>query len=91
MVTRADAGSWRIRLTWFKAHEAAERIVRDAKDSGEIVRPVRAPFKRNTVEKIALGLNEGIGEVLSPLRGDAARWPISMETDLDQGLLYVVG
>jgi hypothetical protein len=33
-----------------KAHEAAERIVRDGKDAGEVVRRVRALFKRAAIE-----------------------------------------
>src|SRR5208282_5522307 len=47
-----------------KAREAGERIIRDGQDAGEIVRRVRALFKRTPSEKIALNLNEVIGEVL---------------------------
>jgi C4-dicarboxylate-specific signal transduction histidine kinase len=41
-----------------KAHEAAERIVRGGKDTGEVVRRVRSLFKRANLEKVALDLNE---------------------------------
>ena len=51
-----------------KAHEAAESIVRDGKDAGEVVRRIRALFKRAALEKVKLDLNEVIGEVLSLLR-----------------------
>ena len=47
-----------------KAAEAAERIVKDGKDAGEVVRRVRALFKRHAVEKVQLDLGEVIGEVL---------------------------
>ena len=40
-----------------KAHEAAERIVRDGKGAGEVVRRIRALFKQAAVEKIDLDLN----------------------------------
>ena len=35
-----------------KAQEAAERIVRDGKEAGEVVRRIRALFKRRRPEKI---------------------------------------
>ena len=74
-----------------KAREAAERIVRDGKDAGEIVRRVRALFERTAVERVAVDLNEVVGEVLRLLRGDAARRHVIVETDLDKNLPYVVG
>jgi PAS domain S-box-containing protein len=74
-----------------KAREAAERIVRDGKDAGEVVRRVRALFNRTGGEKAALDLNEVIGEVLRLLRGEAARKSIVVETDLDRDLPSVVG
>jgi hypothetical protein len=40
---------------------------------GEIVQRVRVLFKRTTGEKVALDLNEVIGEVPRLLRGDPAR------------------
>ena len=75
---------------WARAHEAAERIVRDGQDAGEIVRRVRALFKRAPGEKVALDLNEVMGEVLRLLRGDAAKRGVIMETDLDKKLPSVV-
>jgi signal transduction histidine kinase len=74
-----------------KAQEAAGRIIRDGQDAGEIVRRVRALFKRTVGEKVALDLNEVIGEVLRLLRGDAKKRSIIVETDLDTNLPYVVG
>jgi PAS domain S-box-containing protein len=73
-----------------KAREAAERIIRDGQDAGEIVRRVRALFKRTPGEKNVLDLNEVIGEVLRLLRGDAGKRGIAVETDLDKKLPSVV-
>jgi PAS domain S-box-containing protein len=73
-----------------KAHEAAARIVRDGKDAGEIVRRVRALFKRTAGEKVALDLNEVIGEVLRLLRSDAEGRGILVGTHLDKNLPQVM-
>jgi C4-dicarboxylate-specific signal transduction histidine kinase len=73
-----------------KAREAAERIVRDGNDAGEIVRRVRMLFKRTTGEKAALDLNEVISEVLRLLDGETARRRVTVETGLDRNLPHVV-
>ena len=53
-----------------KAVEAAERIVNDGKDAGEVVRRVRSLFKRAPIEELPLNINEGFAT--SELgRGDA--------------------
>ena len=74
-----------------KAHAAAERIVRDGKDAGEVVRRIRALFKRATVAKVELDLNEVIGEVLSLLTAETSRKRILVETQLEPHLPGVVG
>ena len=74
-----------------KAQEAAERIVRDGKEAGEVVRRIRALFKRASIEKIELDLNEVIAEVLHLLQGEIMRRRIAMETDLSQNLPPVAG
>jgi len=74
-----------------KAREAAERIVRDGKEAGEVVRRIRALFKQATLDQIELDLNEVIGEVLHLLHGETARRSVAVETDLGQGLAPVVG
>src|ERR1022692_2002107 len=73
-----------------KAREAAERIIRDGQDAGEIVRRVRALFRRAPGEKDVLALNEVIGEVLRLLRGDAGKRGIAVETNWDKKLQSVV-
>ena len=74
-----------------KAQEAAERIVRDGKEAGEVVRRIRALFKQAAIEKIELDLNEVIGEVLHLLTGETARKRVAVETDLSQDLAPVLG
>ena len=74
-----------------KAHEAAERIVRDGTEAGEVVRRIRALFKQAAIEKIELDLNEVIGEVLHLLTGETARKRVTVETDLGQDLAPVMG
>ena len=73
-----------------KAREAAERIVRDGKEAGEVVRRIRALFKRATLEKVPLDLNEVIGEVLNLLAGETTKRRVTVETDLEAALPHVV-
>jgi C4-dicarboxylate-specific signal transduction histidine kinase len=69
-----------------KAMEAAERIVKDGKDAGEVVRRVRALVKRTAVEKVQLDLGEVIGEALRLLDGYPARKHVSLDVALDSHL-----
>lgn len=69
-----------------RAVEAAERIVKDGKDAGEVVRRVRALFKRTPVEKVRLDLGEVIGEVLRLLDSYPVRGHVAIETTLDPDL-----
>jgi signal transduction histidine kinase len=73
-----------------RAHEAAERIIRDGQDAGEIVRRVRALFKRTPGEKVAVDLNEVIRDVLRLPSGDVRKMGIIVETDLDKKLPCVM-
>jgi PAS domain S-box-containing protein len=74
-----------------KAHEAAERIVRDGKEAGAVVRRIRALFKQAAAEKIEVDLNEVIGEVLHLLKGETVKRRVAVETDLGQDLTPVMG
>ena len=73
-----------------KAIEAAERIVKDGKDAGEVVRRVRALFKRTVLEKVLLDLREVIAEVVRLLDSYPARKAVSLEVVLDPDLPPVV-
>jgi PAS domain S-box-containing protein len=74
-----------------KAVEAAQRIVRDGKDAGEVVRRIRALFKRAPHEEVSLDMNEVISEVLRLLRSEAAKKRVEVETDLGRELTRVTG
>ena len=74
-----------------KAYEAAARIVRDGKEAGEVVRRIRALFKKASFERIELDLNEVIAEVLHLLGGETAKRHVAVETDLADNLPPVVG
>jgi PAS domain S-box-containing protein len=73
-----------------KAREAAERIVRDGKEAGEVVRRIRALFRHATLEKVALDVNEVVGEVLHLLSGETTKRRVTVETDLETALPPVV-
>jgi PAS domain S-box-containing protein len=75
-----------------QAREAAERIVRDGKEAGEVVRRIRALFKQaSPLERIELDLNEVISEVLVLLNAETMRRRVAVETDLDKDLIRVAG
>lgn len=73
-----------------KAHEAAERIVRDGKDAGEVVRRVRALFSRASLERVPMDINDVIAEVLLLLGVETAKKGVVVETTLEEDLPPVV-
>jgi signal transduction histidine kinase len=73
-----------------RASEAAERIVKDGRDAGEVVRRVRALFKRTAVEKAQLDLAVVIEEALRLLDGYPARRHVSLDLLLDPDLPPIV-
>jgi hypothetical protein len=74
-----------------KAREAAERIVRDSKEAGEVVRRIRALFIREASEKAPVDVNEIIGEVLSLLEGEMSKRRVALVTSLQKDLPNVGG
>src|SRR5262245_9508545 len=68
------------------ARQAAERIVRDGKDAGEVVRRVRALFKRATLEMNPIQLSEIIDEVLNLLARETSKKRVTVARDLAVGL-----
>jgi len=74
-----------------KAQEAAERIVRDGKEAGEIMRRIRVLFKKASIEKAELDLNEVIAEVVHLLGGETAKRRVAIEAELADDLPPVVG
>ena len=68
------------------AKVAAERIVRDGKDAGEVVRHIRALFRKTTLEKVDLDVNEVIAEVLRLIHKETQDKRVVVETDLEKTL-----
>jgi len=74
-----------------KAREAAERVVRDGREAGEVVRRIRALFRRASPEMATIDLNGVIGEVLDLLRGEMSRRHVAVNTELEAALPSVTG
>jgi len=73
------------------AKVAAERIIRDGQDAGEVVRHIRALFRKTSPEKVDLNVNEIIAEVLRLIQKETAEKRIAVETDLEKTLPPVRG
>jgi signal transduction histidine kinase len=73
------------------AKVAAERIVRDGKDAGDIVSRIRALFRKTTPEKVDLNVNGVIDEVLRLIQKDTVEKGIAIEADLEKRLPPVLG
>src|SRR5260370_20851979 len=65
--------------------------MRDGKDAGEVVRHMRALFKKTALEKVALSVNEVIDEVLGLIHNETVRKRIAIETDLETKLALTLG
>jgi len=68
------------------ARQAAERIVRDGKDAGEVVRRVRALFRRAALERSPIHVNEITDEVLHLLERETSRRQVAVTRDLPVGV-----
>jgi PAS domain S-box-containing protein len=73
-----------------KAVEAVERIVKDGKDAGEVVRRVRALFKRVPAEKVSLDLSEAIREVVRLVDSYPARKDVFIDVALSPDVARVL-
>ena len=73
------------------AKVAAERIVRDGKDAGEIVSRIRALFRKTALEKVDLNINDVIDEVLRLIQRETVEKHIAIETDLEKRLPPALG
>jgi signal transduction histidine kinase len=73
------------------ARVSAERIVRDGKDAGDVVRRIRALFKKSALTMVDLDINDVVAEVLRLIRTEVIRNRITVETDLEKRLPFVQG
>ena len=74
-----------------RARKAAERVIRDGNDVGDVVRRIRALFQRATPERTPVNINEVIGEVLALLQTEIVRRCVSIETDLEPDIRLLTG
>jgi PAS domain S-box-containing protein len=74
-----------------EAREAAMRIVRDQTRAGEIISRIRLLFKKAALQRELVDINEVIREMMVLLRGETARYLISLQTQLALDLSQVMG
>jgi PAS domain S-box-containing protein len=74
-----------------EARAAAMRIVRDGKRGAEIINRVRLLFKKGTPERELVDVNEVVRGMIVLLRSEAARYNISVRTELAAELPPVLG
>jgi len=74
-----------------KARAAAMRIAKDATRAAEIVSRIRLLFQKSATQQELVDVNEIIGEMIVMLRGEAARFSVSIRTELAPGLPQVMG
>ena len=73
------------------AHAAVTRIQRDAERAADIVRRIRSQFEKAAVNREGLDLNEIIRETTALLHAEAARYQISIRTELAADLPHIIG
>jgi signal transduction histidine kinase/ligand-binding sensor domain-containing protein len=74
-----------------EARAAASKIAKDAWRAGEIVKRVRLLFKKGTLHRELVDLNEVIREMMLLLNSEANRFAVSVRTGLAVGLPCVMG
>jgi PAS domain S-box-containing protein len=73
------------------ARAAAMRIVNDGTRAAEIISRIRLLFQKGTPQQELVDVNEIIGEMIVLLRGEAARYSMSVRTELAADLPQVMG
>jgi PAS domain S-box-containing protein len=74
-----------------EARAAAKRIVQDGTRAGDIISRIRLIFKKGTPQREWIDANEIIREMIVLLRNEAARYAISIRTELRADLPKVLG
>ena len=70
--------------------KAVSRIARDAQRAAEIIGRIRSQFERGALNRGAVDVNEIIPETITLLRDEAARYKISVRTELAADLPQIV-
>jgi PAS domain S-box-containing protein len=74
-----------------EARAAASRVVKDAARAAEIMSRVRSLFKKESLKRELVGVNDIIREMMDMLRSEATRYSISMRTELSENLPQIMG
>jgi len=74
-----------------EAREAASRVVRDAVRASDIINRMRSLFKKETLQRELVDVNQVIREMVVLLNSDATRYSISMRTELSENLPGIMG
>ena len=69
-----------------EAQTAASRVVKDVARASEIIGRVRSLFKKDSLQREEVEINELIQEMIALLRGEAPRHSISVHSDLSREL-----
>lgn len=73
-----------------EARQTAARIVKDATRAAEIISRIRMLFKKGTVERELVDVNEVIGEMILLLRSETTRHSVSVRTELARDLPQIM-
>jgi PAS domain S-box-containing protein len=74
-----------------EARAAASRVVKDAARAAEIMTRVRSLFKKESLQRELVDVNDIIREMTDLLRSEATRYSISMRTELSDDLPQIMG
>jgi PAS domain S-box-containing protein len=74
-----------------EARAAAQRIVKDGNRAAEIITRTRALFKKGTVQRELVDVNDIVREMVVLLRGEITRYNIFVATDLESELPPATG
>jgi PAS domain S-box-containing protein len=74
-----------------EARAAASRVVKDAARAAEIMTRVRSLFKKESLQRELVDVNDIIREMIDLLRSEATRYSISMRTELSEDLPRIMG
>jgi len=69
-----------------KAREAASRLIRDATRASDIISRIGSLFKKDIVHRELVDVNDVIQEMITLLRSEAARYSITIDSQLSDGL-----
>ena len=73
-----------------EARDAVSRVVTDVTRAAEIISRISLLFKKGGLQRELVDINELIGEMVVLLRNEAARYSISIRSDLAEGLPKVL-